>query len=263
MRANKPQQPAAKWRSLAVSAAVLLSLILQWIILELSMTAFQPLLARRLTVNLLNLAVTAIPTLILMALTGRPLLSCAVSDVFYYLLSLANKYVCDLHGAPIRISELATVGTGMDVLKGYRFYLPDTFTDTTLLLVLCLLTLTVARLLTKSSHPRRLRCRLIALLTGILLTGTAVLCFTTGALRPEIAYNWPVAVREWGYPLCLVEDTLRYRSCTIPPEGYSPQAAAEAGTRYTTTPGFGSRPDVIVILNETFYDPAQFTALGL
>ena len=175
--------------------------------------------------------------------------------------ALINYYVIQFKGSPLSFLELRNLGTALNVLEGYTF--PFTHTTAAILLLgitgfgLCLLQRKRHR---KSELPWYLRKT--ALLLTILLT-LEVGYFGSDALKPRqtVGWLWREAYTQYGYAPCTVESFLSLFHTVAIPDGYDAEAmehmeipAARSNNSLT--------PDIILILNESFYDLSLITELN-
>lgn len=258
----KQYKPAA--RVLRV-LCILAEIAILWLMPECSINPVGTVLARDFGTTVLNIAITAVPLFILSVITGRFRLSLGICGGILFVFSVVNCYVYTLHGAPIRLSEIATVGTAADVLGGYRLSFPDTLWTELALAAAGIFLFLVPLRKTAVSAPRPLTVRLCSLVLLAVCCAIAVPPFAGNdrSRRPDLGYSWKVSVTVSGYPACLVEDTVQFFSSTVAPDGYSPEAAEAAAGKFPASAGSSALPDVILILNETFYDPSVFSSLNL
>ena len=251
-------------RRVLTAALAALTVFAAWLALERSISELPVIFSRPFPVTLLNLLLTAVPFLLLLTLTGRPRLSAVAQVCVYGVFAAVNSFVYAMHGAPARLSELAALGTAADVLGGYKLTAPAALRDVLLFTAAAL----AAAVLMPADRLRGKRARLFTRLTALacaaVCCAASALMLRQGGLRPDLGYSWAVSVRTSGYPACLTEDTRQYFSSTVMPDGYTPEKAAEAAKRAAPAGGTAEPlPDVILILNETFYDPAVYAGLDL
>ena len=188
--------------------------------------------------------------LILTLLTGRKSAAFAVTTVAALVLSLVNHYTWLLHGEPFTFDDLKNAGTAMGVLESYRLEL----TPQVLLIILGAIVLFFAGFpvfrLRRSSRKLTAKCMLV-------LLPLVWLFLMTGKVIPKsgFGWSWKNAVNTYGYLPSMLRES---RNRLIPyhkPAGYDRNETVGYVESYDSPAMHGeNRPDVILILNETFYD---------
>lgn len=215
---------------------------------------------------LLNLFTIAILFFILMILTNKIWLSGLIFSCIYFIIAIVNHYCIVLHGMPLTVMELKNAATAADVLGAYRI-VPDLkagiiFGLWILELVVCL----IAGRLEKKAVPKR-KMRFVLLRdVGFVLLSAGILWFGYFSPKPikprtTIGWLWSEAYRDYGYMACQIEVISSLRNYVLKPEGYSEEKIAEIEIE---EPRWEKHtPDVILILNETFYDLSMVTQLDV
>ncbi len=220
--------------------------------------------------------------LILRVMLGRSWITLLVSSVITLLWSIADHFTVLYHGNPLFPDEYANFRTAMEVADGYSFTIDaEIVIMTGFFAVLLVITAVVKKLEARfgavAKEKRRL-LRLADLGLGTLLI-LAVCYFVLGphSIKPEttMGWSWKAGVSEYGFLVCSLEDLHNHISEPYRmPEGYSVEALSERyGDRSVdanddsdkdsdgSAAGAGVAtvyPDIIVILNETFYDLDAF-----
>lgn len=175
------------------------------------------------------------------------------------LLAIVNHYTLQFHGAILTVQELQNAGTAMDVIGQYNFFSPAVLPEVGFqlgILTVCLgLSWLEGRLLEcaagRSGWVRRLGCLLCAAAVGAVLF--------SGKARPYLkkarsSWQPTTTVQYHGYPMILLSALTKYE--LTPPQGYDLDAVAAIPIPKEISSD-ARQPDIILILNETFYDPAQ------
>ncbi|MCM1103014.1 MAG: LTA synthase family protein [Clostridium sp.] len=214
---------------------------------------------------LLNLFTIAILFLFFMIVTNKIWLSGLLFSCIYFMIAIVNHYCIVLHGMPLTVMELKNAVTAVNVLGAYRIR-PDLkagciFGLWILELAVCL----IARRFEKKAAPKR-RMKVILIRDGIfVLLCVSILWFGYFSPKPvkprtTIGWMWSEAYRDYGYMACQIEViSSLFGNCVVMPEGYSDEKVAEIQIKETHQEG--AMPDVILILNETFYDLSLVTRL--
>ena len=209
--------------------------------------------------------------LVLYALCGRWHIATAVGGGLVTLYALVDYYVKMLHGTALMAVDIANAATAADVVGAYQIR-PDA---TSIKIALCYLPVLAAAVVQwLLGRPARKiggvavtwRRRLArwsgcaAALAALLFFGyfgpVSLMPRDVGKLAYAIAFNF----NAYGYTPSLVSSTLLLAQPVAKPEGYSAEAAAaaaDAAQGYTPAVAeadAGEYPDVVLILNESFYD---------
>lgn len=213
---------------------------------------------------LLNLFTIAILFFALMVVTNKIWLSGLIFSCVYFIIAIVNHYCIVLHGMPLTVMELKNAATAADVLGAYRI-VPDLkagiiFGLWILELAVCL----IAGRLEKKAVPKR-KMRFVLLRdVGFVLLSAGILWFGYFSPKPikprtTIGWLWSEAYRDYGYMACQIEVISSLRNYVLRPEGYSEEKIAEIEIEEPRQEKH--TPDVILILNETFYDLSMVTQL--
>lgn len=211
---------------------------------------------------LLNLFTIAILFLVLMVVTNKIWLSGLIFSCVYFVIAIVNHYCIVLHGMPLTVMELKNAATAAGVFGAYRI-VPDLkagciFGLWILELTVCL----IAGRLEKKAVPRR-KMRFVLLRDiGFVLLSAGILWFGYFSPKPvkprtTIGWLWSEAYRDYGYMACQIEVISSLWNYVLMPEGYSKEKIAEIEIEEPLQEKH--TPDVILILNETFYDLGMIT----
>ena len=187
--------------------------------------------------------------LLLSLLTGRLGRGMGLAAVITTIWSIANHYVLLFHGSPLFLSELANTKTALNVIGGYTF-LPDAVFWKVLLL--CPVGLALAGFalhMEKAARPKVKKGAILARLGGFAACAAAVALMFAGA-KTLVSWSVPDALYNFGFLPCAIDDARRRATPFLEPEGYDAAAAPATGQARESD----VRPDVILILNETFCD---------
>ena len=188
-------------------------------------------------------------------------ISIAVTALLTTAWSVANFYVVKFHGSPLLFSEFANFGTAMNVLGGYHLAWERRLSW---MILLGLAELAAAGLLAlcrkRNTRFWNLRQTLYTLgaFGGVsLLLWLSLFVWQKPKPRDTISWTWREGVSGYGYPAVIVEDVDRSIHYLRRPESYSPDLLRELSPTPAKAPALC--PDIILIINETFYDPADIT----
>jgi len=177
------------------------------------------------------------------------------------ILAIVNFYTLRLHGSILTVEELANARTAAAVIGQYNLLEPSLIRGVGIFLaiyLLCvLLSLAEYRFEKRSAvnaRARWIRCGLTLVCAVILL-----LFMNSGKAKPymkKARSSWQptYTVQYHGYPVILYSAAIQYELTM--PEGYSGEILSSIEKPSTASPR-NTLPDIVLILNETFYDPAQ------
>ncbi len=194
--------------------------------------------------------------LILLVLTRRWRLTGILSSLLVFLWSAVNHYTYLYAGNVVTVTILPSLGTAIRVLGGYRF----TWDGTIGLLAAALALELLLAWFIGRRMPARIPWRRICLPAA----GTAVALVFAGILflRMEVPFAWNVGndVEQCGYGVYFLRQSASAGEKIREPAGYSGADPAALVEQYQPAPGEGgTNPDIILILNESFYDMQRYT----
>lgn len=255
-------------RGIFLAALVMYTLLICFVMLEFAtvtreMGAVSHFLSFPLDNLFLNILTLGALLAALWILCNRLWLACLLLNILCFVISVANYFVLMYHGMPLSFQLLRNALTALNVISSYDLSIDRAV----ILLILAFLTVTAACLLVRRFVPQeKLSWKKILLRDGIL----AVLCclvmyfgyFSDHPVKPKktIGWLWSEAYFRYGYTACTVESFCNLFQVANQPEGYSQEAvqAIEIGAPQGED---SAAPDVILILNESFYDLSLITDL--
>ena len=186
-----------------------------------------------------------------------------IFSVFIYILSVVNYFTVRYHGSPLSPLEISNLGTAVNVIGDYSFH-PDrsvavmSFLFGAMILLVVLHAILGRKLLPggRITYGRRgvsffiFRICIAAFVATVLFAGY----FSRFSPIPRdlFTWKWTQAYYDYGYLPCTVRISERVMDPVPKPEGYSAKktGALDIEVRESS----GSRPDIIFILNESYYD---------
>ena len=239
-------------------------------------------------VQWLNVALFWFSALFLFGLTGRVSRALGIQTAFCAVYGLANYFVLEFRGAPIQPWDILSIGTAASVADNYEYRLDkDALTALIGLLVLlaaefflradfygpfksrrALKKEAAAGSAPKADTPERTpakRRRVIIVRTALCLV-TGLLCFGyTKMLHNEDFVQKKLRL----YDKLFTPTTIQFKNGTVTaflmelqymsvekPSGYNEEDAREALASYETAGTPANTPNIIVVMNEAFSDPA-------
>lgn len=213
-------------------------------------------------VQWMNVALFWFSALFLFGLTGRVSRALGIQTVFCIIYGLANYFVLEFRGAPIQPWDILSIGTAASVADNYEYKLDkDALTA-----LIGLLVLLVMEFFLRAGFPRSGKKRRIWIARTALCLVTGLLCFGyTKMLHNEDFVQKKLRL----YDKLFTPTTIQFKNGTVTaflmelqymsvekPAGYSEDSAKEALASYETADVPERTPNIIVIMNEAFSDPA-------
>ncbi|WP_253288598.1 LTA synthase family protein [Blautia sp. MSJ-19] len=206
---------------------------------------------------LFNLVLIFVIELVFIVLTNHVRLGADICAFICVGFDVVNHFVYEFRGTPVMASDIATVGTAMEVADGYQisfnFY-------TTLAVILMFDFMLIGRTLKCERFFKKGVQRLcgIAVMAVVCVLGTTKVVMTDYVtnLGLYLSLFQPLTSYEkYGSIACFS----RSIKLSVPekPEGYSLEKVEEITSRYTsdTVDSSKKNPNIIVVINEAFSDP--------
>ena len=248
------------WKELPAVLLTLLSLFICYMQIELSIYDPAVIFSRTFGVTVLSMACIGTLLLAIWAMTRSRGTAVLVTAALCFLFASANFYVILYHGAPFMVSDLRNIGTAANVLGTYKLTIPGR-----MWVIILLSAVNIGLGLVIHALDRSAGVRLWPRLPAAAAVLAVFLCFGflgENPIKPAKAqgYSFDAAAEQYGYLLIFGENAIRASSAYSEPEGCSPMAAAAALKSMPAKEAAGDsrRPDIFLILNETFYDPALY-----
>ncbi len=198
----------------------------------------------------------------LLILTNRVWLASLLTSAVCGTLAVINVYVIKYHGMPLSFLVIKNARTAANILSGYSFSIEPAARNLLLgmaaLIALCVL----FRRFVRARRPRGLA---MWLRNAVLLALSAALLYVgylaTPSIKPlrTIGWIWTNPYNRYGYTACTIETLYHLLRGVSAPDGYQ-QSEVDAITverRGMLRPE--QTPDIVLILNESFYDVATIT----
>lgn len=183
--------------------------------------------------------------------------SCVFFSVFITLLSAVNYYVIEFHGTPLTFMELKNFKTALNVIGGYKF---DIKGIAEIIVIFCaeiVLCYMIKRIGTRVQEKRRIWRRLIKCFC-LYVVVFGIIFFTYLSSDPfmdkQVTAAWSGSYRQYGYAACTVKLAFDSVNFLQKPDGYEDGIGNIEFVNVEHDSKENEQPDIILILNETFYD---------
>lgn len=211
---------------------------------------------------ILNILTVGVIFASLIIITNNVWISSLLLSSFSFLVSIINHYTIKLHGMPFTIMEIKNFNTALNVLHAYKLEIDYYSICIFILFIICL---TLCFVVCKNAEEKNsLEFRKILLRDlGMLILSVCIIYFGYFSEKPikplnTIEWSWTEAYHTYGYMACSLEMIYQTRHVVEMPEGYSTDKLKNIDIRKEQVVK-NQRPDIILILNESFYDLKQIT----
>ena len=212
---------------------------------------------QHLSLLLFNFLLIGILELIFIVITNRVRLGTDIWAFICVMFNIVNHFVYEFRGTPAMASDIATVGTALEVADGYKiqfnFY-------TTVALVMLFDFIMLGRVIKCEPVFKKVSHRLcgIAVMAIVSVTGFSQLVMTDMVSNRGLylsLFNPMRSYQQYGSIACFT----RSIKLSVPekPNGYSLKKVEEITSKYTSdiVDPNKKRPNVIAVINEAFSDP--------
>ena len=196
-------------------------------------------------------------------LVQRWWLASVITSIPLTLLSIANYYTIMFRNQPISTQDIHNAGTTLSVIGSYKF--PITL-YVIAIIVFFILNLLVARVLysREKGKPFKIKSMLLKdiciILFAILFVNTVYLGENPIKPRNTFVWSWEESYHTYGYAASSIEVLQNSLNMVNTPYEYSIEKVQLAAEK-TVVPKRNNLPDIIFILNETFYDLRDILAI--
>lgn len=250
-------------RSALRALLVLIVAFLSWMQLEIGChyTETFQFLGIELKYIVLNILTIVVLINVLDIFVNRWWISSFVISTILLVVSIANYFVIQFHAMPLSVNELRNIGTAAGVIGSYKFSV-DSYV--LFMLLFYLLSLVFVNLLKETETGEKYTWK------QIIFKDTVVCMLSLGILykgywsenpvkaAKNIEYAWQDTFHEYGYVACSIDLIRQAVTVVQEPDGYSEERLMElAASLKQSDEGESRTPDVILILNETFFDLRQ------
>ncbi|MBR6443956.1 MAG: sulfatase-like hydrolase/transferase, partial [Firmicutes bacterium] len=217
--------------------------------------------------GLLNIVIIVAVLFVFYVIFNRAKIAIVLTIVLAMVLGIVDYIMLLFRGSPLIAADIASAGTGMDVLSNYTM----TFSSGALWIITASVIYISVAVSFKSSKGLGLKGRLVlAAVTVVCVGGLAGLFFFTGYLEDQgisvDGYRPDKSYEEYGTVLgfaATMTDTKMKE-----PEGYSKDAVEKIASEYPSDKASAGAvtskktPDIIVVMNESFSDLEALADIG-
>ncbi len=187
-----------------------------------------------------------------------------VTNAPFTVLSIANYYTLCFRNSPISTQDIHNFGTTLSVIDSYKFPLNAFVIG---IVIFFALNIAVAVQLFKREKGQKLPLKTILLKNLCLVAFCGVFVhlvyFAENPIKPRntFVWSWEDSYYKYGYAASSIEVFQNSLNMIDMPESYSEERLKASKSANAVKENAGKTPDVIFILNETFYDMRDLTEL--
>ena len=195
---------------------------------------------------------------VIYAICGSLTASGAIISAMSTLIAITNYYVIEFHGGPLSFLELKNAATAANVMGSYTLEFTPVISG---ILALGAIELAISFLGLRTMQKRSVfGKRSWKRSLGLLVAAALIVFFgyaSPNAVKPAhvLIWNWTTAYPYYGYVPCTVDTLQTCFNLIEKPEGYSEERLADIDMPSQVSQT--ATPDIVLILNETFYDLHQ------
>ena len=197
--------------------------------------------------------------LFLLLILQRWSISLCVSSILISIWSICNYYTIMYHGSPLFLTEVANMTTAFNVIGNYQYPIDQPMMSLILLILLLAIGVAFSFFLQEKRTAFRWKkwmSHFILLFASVNVLFYCLFGNETIKGRSTMSSYWKVGVSPYGILSCIIEDVDKKINYLNKPEGYNVEELEDITNKNKKT---GQTPDVIVILNESFYDLNSYT----
>lgn len=196
--------------------------------------------------------------------------------VFCSLIAAVNYYVIEWHGTPLSLHDVKNATTAFNVLGEYKFeFFPPVIYISLIFVFAISLTLlwrhlVKRRIINKDIHKEKKNCVKSALRRRAWILGFAVVSISCTAVmfhfyapKNPLSVHWTMGYHKFGFTVSAISREVNYNQVEKP-EGYDNFDFDTLGTIFGEKEEKregSAKPDIIMILNESFFDPQRITEI--
>lgn len=184
-------------------------------------------------------------------------LSSLIVSIPCLILSIANYYTLLYRNSPISTQDLHNLGTTLSVIDSYKFPISVYVIAVIVFFVLSILASMHLRTLEKGkkvTFKKVLIKNTCLVLFGIIFIHSVYLAKDPIKPRTTFVWSWEDSYYTYGYAASSIEVFQNSLNMVTQPEGYSEDSLESKVLSKISPAAYSNTPDIIMILNETFYD---------
>jgi len=248
-----------KWWYKLFSALLFLGIVaVQYLTIEISVQNLTPILKISFMCKLIGVSTVFFLNVLLLLILKNVRATLNITSTATSVLSIINFYVYKFHGNPINLDLIRNIGTAMDVIGTYEFNIT---LQVFVIILSALFQLAVINIFLKDISCKRIVSSIVSVMLAVFMIQSY---FVSNPAIPKniVNWTWSGALRTVGYVPSLVQNSRQFFDAVQKPENYD-ESEIKDYIQKNITESSGATPDIIIILNETFYDLSQITEINV
>lgn len=189
-------------------------------------------------------------------------ISCLITTILSFLFSAINHLIFQFHGVPFTFSELANFNTAINVITPSMII--QMFIQRKWIVLAPIFVFTIIFTIIFTSLERINKKNIYKYYLSFVIIFIFLFCFYAFGIKNTIlVWSWKDTVTRYGYIPTLVEETILEQNPILKPVNYSDnyvnKVIKDSSINAKTS---GETPDIILILNETFYDVNEIMSVS-
>lgn len=231
--------------------------LLQYIVLELSCREFRQLFEINFGYFFIGVCTIAFVNMLFLLIVGKFKVAVWGSSLLNLLFAIINFYVYKLHGTPFTVWDIKNIGTAKNVMSSYSFEI-----EPRNILMVCLIGILLLFSKKFLGFYKEQVSRIVSSSALCVMALIMCVCYMGDAAfvpRNVVGWSWDEGIQTYGYLPCFVQMTKNSFVVLQEPEDYNLERVKEFTDSYVKKCKAENTPDIILVLNETFYDLNQIT----
>lgn len=215
----------------------------------------------------MNVTILFCVLLVLYILFDRWWFAIGFAGILFSILSIINVYSIQFRGTPISARDLYNARSAMNVMGSYAVTLNKRVCLAFLIgIFLCLAAFLCFKIEKKKRHSWKRWAIQLALGIGVVITFFQVCCFGSHAVKPAniSALRYEEGYQVYGFMQVSIEVFQKAAYKISKPDGYTAEAVEELASQISDekkNEASKQLPDIILIINESWYDLTQVSDL--
>ena len=179
-----------------------------------------------------------------------------ICGIFFSFLALANYYVIKFRGMPVTVQDISNIRTAFNVIGAYSV---DLSLRVCLIFVLAII-IFISNIFIRKKEKLICRKKRKTLMIGVVFLTISVYIFfgyfSPNPVKPPnvLSLSWTEGYHEYGFIPCSIEILCKSVKPLKKVPGYDSAVVKKIADYYSEPLKKSEKPDIILILNETFYD---------
>ena len=191
------------------------------------------------------------------SVSAKPILAPFVCAVVLNIIAIINYYELRLHGTVLTHQDIRNIGTAYRQLGNYKFELT---LPVRCIIMSFLMLLFILAFMYKQSPELRIDRRLGFISAAVLIILTYVLVYSPVTVVADGKWSWERKYYTDSYVVGTLVNIRRVMRPMVKPDGYTEEELQNCTSVQASKKDF---PDIIMILNESYYDVEHLTNLDL